>query len=130
RKWPSPNRDPGCDLPSLLRGESLSRPTLAELRPAATDGPPPPPVGGCRDPDTDETSPSGDLTTRSTMPQHRPAACAFSIRRGFLSLEILLSLPVVALLLVGLFEFSCLSCGYGSVARASQAGARIAARPG
>lgn len=64
------------------------------------------------------------------MPQHRPAACAFSIRRGFLSLEILLSLPVVALLLVGLFEFSCLSCGYGSVARASQAGARIAARPG
>lgn len=63
------------------------------------------------------------------MPTHRPADRALVARRGFLSLEIVLTLPVVTLLLLGLFEFSCLTSGYRSVARASQAGARVAAQP-
>lgn len=57
----------------------------------------------------------------------RPAACPAPARRGLLSMELVLTLPVVTLLLLGLFEFACLTSGYGSVARASQAGARLAA---
>jgi hypothetical protein len=60
----------------------------------------------------------------------RTAACPRRPRQGLLSLELVLTLPVVTLLLLGLFEFACLTNGYGSVARASQAGARTASQPG
>src|SRR5690606_40833473 len=59
--------------------------------------------------------------------------CALPIcrpRQGLLSLELVVTLPVVTLLLLGLVEFACLTSGYGSVARASQAGARTASQPG
>lgn len=60
------------------------------------------------------------------MHKPHPAACPRRPRRGFLSLELVLTLPVVTLLLLGLVEFSCLTSGYRSLARASQAGARLA----
>jgi Flp pilus assembly protein TadG len=60
----------------------------------------------------------------------RPAASPRRPRQGLLSLELVLTLPVVTLLLLGLIEFACLTSGYGAVARASQAGARIASQPG
>jgi Flp pilus assembly protein TadG len=64
------------------------------------------------------------------MHTRRLAACPRRPRQGLLNLELLLTLPVVTLLLIGLIEFACLTSGYESVARASQAGARTALQIG
>ena len=47
-------------------------------------------------------------------------------RRGILSMELVLTLPVLIVLLLGIFEFTCLFFTYGSVVEASRAGARKA----
>lgn len=47
-------------------------------------------------------------------------------RRGILSMELVLTLPVLFVLLLGIFEFTCLFFTYGSVVEASRAGARKA----
>lgn len=41
-------------------------------------------------------------------------------------MELVLTLPVLLVLLMGMFEFSCLFFSYGSVVEASRAGARTA----
>lgn len=50
--------------------------------------------------------------------------------RGVLSLELALTLPILMVLLMGLFEFSMLFYGRGAVVQASRAGARKATMPG
>jgi len=61
------------------------------------------------------------------MHKPRPAACPRRPRRGFLGLELVLTLPVVTLLLLSLFEFACLVGGYQAVAKASRDGVQLAA---
>lgn len=51
-------------------------------------------------------------------------------RRGVLSMELLLTLPIFATLLFGLFEFSLLFFARGDVVEASRAGARQASIQG
>ncbi|MEX0702854.1 MAG: TadE family protein [Planctomycetales bacterium] len=51
-------------------------------------------------------------------------------RRGFLSLELALTLPILGVVLFALFEFSLLFFARSEVAQASRAGARLAAAPG
>ena len=51
-------------------------------------------------------------------------------RRGVLSMELLLTLPIFGMLLMGLFEFSLLLYARGDVVEACRAGARRAALPG
>ena len=45
-------------------------------------------------------------------------------------MELILTLPVLFVLLFGIFEFTCLFFTYGSVVEASRAGARMATLPG
>jgi Flp pilus assembly protein TadG len=58
-----------------------------------------------------------------------PAACSACNRRGLLSMELVLTLPVLTLLLLGLFEFSCLYRAHLAATRASRAAAAVVARP-
>ena len=51
-------------------------------------------------------------------------------RRGVLSMELALVLPILLAVLLGLFEFSMLFFARGSVVEASRAGARLASMPG
>ena len=51
-------------------------------------------------------------------------------RKGFLSAELVLVLPIFALVLFGLFEFSMLFFARGELAEATRAGARKASMPG
>ena len=51
-------------------------------------------------------------------------------RRGVLSMELLLTLPILGVLLMGLFEFSLLFFAQGDIAEACRAGARRAAVQG
>lgn len=51
-------------------------------------------------------------------------------RRGWLSIELVLTLPILMVLLLGLFEFSLLFYARSSVVEASRAGARAASLAG
>lgn len=51
-------------------------------------------------------------------------------RRGSLTLELLLVLPILLVMLVGLLEFSLLFYARGDVVEASRAGVRMATYPG
>lgn len=51
-------------------------------------------------------------------------------RRGFLSAELVFTLPILGLLLFGLFEFSMLFFARGQVAEATRVGCRKATLPG
>lgn len=51
-------------------------------------------------------------------------------RRGFLSAELVFTLPVLAIILFGLFEFSMLFFARGQIAQATRIGARKATLPG
>ncbi|MBB02750.1 pilus assembly protein [bacterium] len=51
-------------------------------------------------------------------------------RSGFLSMELAMTLPILMLLLLGVFEFSMLFYARGSVVEASRNGARAATHPG
>ncbi len=51
-------------------------------------------------------------------------------RRGILCIELVLALPMLAIVLFGLFEFSLLFFARGSVVDAARAGARHATLPG
>lgn len=51
-------------------------------------------------------------------------------RRGILSMELVLALPILMFLLFGLFEFSLLFSARGDVTEASRAGARLATLTG
>lgn len=55
---------------------------------------------------------------------------AQSRRRGLLSLELVLALPILGLVLMALFEFSLLFFARGEVVEASRIGARKASFPG
>jgi hypothetical protein len=57
------------------------------------------------------------LPFRQTIQRHR---------RGMMSMELLLTLPLLMLLLMGIFEFSFLMYARGDVVQASRAGARLA----
>jgi len=59
------------------------------------------------------------LRTSNTIQSGRP-------RRGILSAELLLTLPILTVLLFGLLEFSLLFFARGDVVEASRAGARAA----
>lgn len=50
-------------------------------------------------------------------------------RRGFLSLELVFTLPVLAVVLFALFEFSLLFLARSKVVEAAHQGARLASRP-
>lgn len=52
------------------------------------------------------------------------------IRGGFLSLELVIALPILGIVLMGLFEFSLLFFARGDVVEASRVGARVATLPG
>jgi hypothetical protein len=52
------------------------------------------------------------------------------LRRGYLSLELVMVLPILGVVLMGLFEFSMLFFARGSVVEASRIGARTASLPG
>lgn len=54
------------------------------------------------------------------------AVCPRPLRRGILSAELLLTLPILTILLFGLFEFSLLFFARGDVVESSRAGARAA----
>jgi len=59
-----------------------------------------------------------------------PASHAHSVRRprrGLLSLELLITLPILVVLIGGLVEFGSLLVAYRSIARASTTGAHLAA---
>lgn len=62
------------------------------------------------------------IPNRSLRGKHR--------RRGFLSIELVLTLPILMVLLLGLFEFSLLFYARSSVVEASRAGARAASLQG
>lgn len=51
-------------------------------------------------------------------------------RRGFLSAELIFTLPILAIVLFGLFEFSMLFFARGQVAEAARVGCRKATLPG
>lgn len=51
-------------------------------------------------------------------------------RRGILSMELVFTLPILMLLLFGIFEYSLLCYARGSVVEASRNGARAASYPG
>lgn len=51
-------------------------------------------------------------------------------RRGVLSMELVLTLPILGLLLMGMFEFAMLFFAQGTVAEASRLGARRATMQG
>lgn len=51
-------------------------------------------------------------------------------RRGFFSLELALTLPILGIVLFALIEFSLLFAARGEIAHAGRAGARLAAAPG
>lgn len=51
-------------------------------------------------------------------------------RRGFMSFELVMTLPVFGLVLMGLFEFSLLFFARGDLVEAARVGARKAALPG
>ncbi len=53
-----------------------------------------------------------------------------STRRGFLSMELAMTLPILGVVLLGLFEFSMLFMARGSVVEACRVGARMASLPG
>jgi len=53
-----------------------------------------------------------------------------STRRGIFSLELALTLPILGVVLLGLFEFSLLFFARGSVVEASRVAARTASLPG
>jgi len=52
------------------------------------------------------------------------------LRRGVMSLELVLTLPILGVVLMGLFEFTLLFYARGQVVEASRAGARQATLPG
>ena len=52
------------------------------------------------------------------------------VRRGVLSMELVLTLPILLVLLLGLFEFTMLFYSRGLVVEASRAAARKASLPG
>ncbi len=51
-------------------------------------------------------------------------------RRGILTMELVMTLPILGIVLFALFEFSLLLFARGSVVEASRAGARMASLPG
>ena len=51
-------------------------------------------------------------------------------RRGFMSMELALTLPILGLVLLALFEFSVLFFARGEVVESCRVGARIASQPG
>lgn len=51
-------------------------------------------------------------------------------RRGFLSMELAMALPILMIVLTGVFEFSMLFAARGTVVEASRAGARKASMQG
>jgi Flp pilus assembly protein TadG len=55
---------------------------------------------------------------------------ALARRRGFLSLELAMTLPILGAVLFGLLEFSLLFTARGAVVEASRLGARKASLPG
>jgi hypothetical protein len=63
---------------------------------------------------------------RNVMQQGATQLAGPRRRRGILSMELVLTLPVLMILLFGIFEFTCLFYTYGSVVEASRAGARRA----
>lgn len=63
------------------------------------------------------------LRTSSRSQQRRP-------RRGLLTFELVMTLPVLGLVLMGLFEFSLLFFARGELVEAARLGARKAALPG
>ena len=61
----------------------------------------------------------------------RPVRFRFRVRRfGFASIELVLSLPILGIILLALFEFSMLFFARGAVVEASRIGARKASLPG
>lgn len=61
---------------------------------------------------------------------HLTAKSTRTSRRGILSLELVLVLPILLVLVLGLFEFSLLFYARGDVIEASRVGARFASLPG
>ncbi|MDA0587670.1 MAG: pilus assembly protein [Planctomycetota bacterium] len=59
-----------------------------------------------------------------------PTLNARKRRRGFLSAELIFTLPILAIVLFGLFEFSMLFFARGQVAEAARIGCRKATLPG
>lgn len=51
-------------------------------------------------------------------------------RRGFLTMELVMTLPILAIVIFALFEFSMLFFARGSVVEATRVGARMATLPG
>jgi hypothetical protein len=51
-------------------------------------------------------------------------------RRGVLTMELILTLPILGIILFGIVEFSILFIARGAVVEASRAGARVASLPG
>jgi hypothetical protein len=65
-------------------------------------------------------------TPRGSDPAEERAHSA----RGVLSMELVLTLPILGVVLLGLFEFTLLLYARGQLAEASRAGARQASLPG
>ncbi len=56
----------------------------------------------------------------------RPAFCRTDLRRGMISMELVLTLPILMVLLLAIFQFSFLMYARSDVVQASRAGARLA----
>ena len=70
---------------------------------------------------------------RGSVSQHERNDSASSWQRtraGYFSMELILTLPILGIVLMGLFEFSMLFFARGSVVEASRIGARKATLPG
>jgi len=75
---------------------------------------------------------AGHLDTRlmKTEPLNTNASRRTRRRRGLLSMELVLTLPILGILLLGLFEFSMLFFARGDVVDACRAGAKQASLQG
>jgi len=65
------------------------------------------------------------------MKRHNPRRRSVQqLRRGMMTMELLLTLPILFVLLLGIFEFSFLMYARSDVVQASRAGARLASLNG
>jgi Flp pilus assembly protein TadG len=64
---------------------------------------------------------------RSPVIRRQSTACTSTKRRGVLSMELAITLPIFGLLLMGLFEYSLLFAARGDVVDSCRAGCRRAA---
>lgn len=67
---------------------------------------------------------------KTTMKYRRARATGARSRRGMLSMELVLTLPILFVLLMGLFEFTMLFYSRSLIVEATRVGARKASLPG